>query len=412
MIGAGALGCEFLKMFALMGLGTKGLLTVADDDNIEVSNLNRQFLFRKDNVGNSKAVCATARVSKMNTDFKAKAIKSRVDPDHENVFNDDFWENLDLTVNAVDNVKARLYVDSKCVWYNKPLFESGTLGTKCNSQVILPHMTASYGESVDPPEEQIPLCTLKNFPYQIDHCIQWARDYFEGMFVEGPADLAKFVENPANFIKKATSELSQQKAILKAKLDRLLIIIKAYSKGNFEACVELARYIFNDVHTEQIAQLLYCFPLDHKSEGGNLFWSGPKRPPQVINYSSSDSTHLEYIQACANIYAHIFGLPYEKDLSKIQAIADKLHFEPFKPKNIKIKVDEKEPDAAPAMDDEKEMEQTINNLLAVKFNPTGKVSPIEFEKDDPTNWHIEAVSGISNLRARNYKIKEIDKFQV
>lgn len=178
MIGAGALGCEFLKMFALMGLGIKGMLTVADDDNIEVSNLNRKFLFRKENVGSSKAQCASARVSKMNPDFKSKAFKSRVDPDNEPVFNDDFWEGLNLVVNAVDNVKARMYVDSKCLWYNKPLFESGTLGTKCNSQVILPHMTASYSESVDPPEESIPLCTLKNFPYQIDHCIQWARDYF------------------------------------------------------------------------------------------------------------------------------------------------------------------------------------------------------------------------------------------
>lgn len=44
MIGAGALGCEFLKIFALMGLGLKdnnGKVTVTDDDQIEVSNLNR-----------------------------------------------------------------------------------------------------------------------------------------------------------------------------------------------------------------------------------------------------------------------------------------------------------------------------------------------------------------------------------
>jgi ubiquitin-activating enzyme E1 len=44
-------------------------------------------------------------------------------------------------VNAVDNIKARLYVDSRCVWYNKPLLESGTLGTKANSQMIVPHKT-------------------------------------------------------------------------------------------------------------------------------------------------------------------------------------------------------------------------------------------------------------------------------
>lgn len=43
MVGAGALGCEFIKMFALLGLGSnaKGEVIVTDDDNIEVSNLNR-----------------------------------------------------------------------------------------------------------------------------------------------------------------------------------------------------------------------------------------------------------------------------------------------------------------------------------------------------------------------------------
>lgn len=48
LVGAGALGCEFIKQFALTGLccGPKGKLTCTDDDNIEISNLNRQFLFR------------------------------------------------------------------------------------------------------------------------------------------------------------------------------------------------------------------------------------------------------------------------------------------------------------------------------------------------------------------------------
>lgn len=101
-----------------------------------------------------------------------------VAPETEEFFNDDFWENQDFVVNALDNIKARLYTDSRCVFYNKPLFESGTLGTKCNSQVVLPKLTQSYGDSSDPPEESIPLCTLKNFPYQIEHTIQWARDYF------------------------------------------------------------------------------------------------------------------------------------------------------------------------------------------------------------------------------------------
>ena len=55
LVGAGALGCEFIKMFSLMGVGTNGKISVTDDDNIEISNLNRQFLFRKENVGGNKS---------------------------------------------------------------------------------------------------------------------------------------------------------------------------------------------------------------------------------------------------------------------------------------------------------------------------------------------------------------------
>jgi len=47
MIGAGALGCEYLKTFSMMGIACgKGEVIVTDNDNIEISNLNRQFLFR------------------------------------------------------------------------------------------------------------------------------------------------------------------------------------------------------------------------------------------------------------------------------------------------------------------------------------------------------------------------------
>ena len=51
---------------------------------------------------------------------------------------------MDLIVNAVDNVNARKYIDNMCVWHEKPFFESGTLGTKCHSQIILPFKTLTY----------------------------------------------------------------------------------------------------------------------------------------------------------------------------------------------------------------------------------------------------------------------------
>ena len=52
LVGAGALGCEFIKNFAMMGLGVgTGQVTITDDDVIEKSNLSRQFLFRDWDIG-------------------------------------------------------------------------------------------------------------------------------------------------------------------------------------------------------------------------------------------------------------------------------------------------------------------------------------------------------------------------
>lgn len=69
----------------------------------------------------------------MNKKCHFEAYKLRMDGASEKYFNDEFWSKQSFVVNAVDNVKARLFIDGRCVWYKKALFESGTLGTKCNS---------------------------------------------------------------------------------------------------------------------------------------------------------------------------------------------------------------------------------------------------------------------------------------
>ena len=69
------------------------------------------------------------------------------------------------------------YMDTRCVFFLKPLLESGTLGTKGNTQVVIPRVTESYSSSQDPPEKETPSCTVKNFPNAIQHTIEVKPDF-------------------------------------------------------------------------------------------------------------------------------------------------------------------------------------------------------------------------------------------
>jgi ubiquitin-activating enzyme E1 len=137
----------------------------------------------------------------MNPNLNIEAHENRVGAETEEIYNDDFFENLDGVANALDNIEARTYMDRRCVFYRLPLLESGTLGTKGNTQVVIPDLTESYSSTRDPPEKSIPICTLKNFPNQIEHTLQWARDLFEGTFTQVPQSALQYLVEP-DFVEK------------------------------------------------------------------------------------------------------------------------------------------------------------------------------------------------------------------
>jgi ubiquitin-activating enzyme E1 len=240
VVGAGALGCELLKNLALMGAssGSQGKLTITDDDVIEKSNLSRQFLFRDWNIGQAKSIVAASAATAINPHLKVEALQNRVSADTENVFNDSFWDSFDVVLNALDNVNARLYVDSRCVYFQKPLLESGTLGTKCNTQMVIPHLTENYGASRDPPEKQAPMCTLHSFPHNIDHCLTWARSEFEGLLEKTPAEANAFLMKPEEY-KAAMKSTGDAQA--RELLERVVECLVSERCVTFEDCLSWAR---------------------------------------------------------------------------------------------------------------------------------------------------------------------------
>ncbi|CAM9696526.1 unnamed protein product [Ascophyllum nodosum] len=444
MVGCGALGCEFLKNFALVGLacGEDGKITVTDNDRIEVSNLNRQFLFREHNVGQPKSAAAAAAAKAMNSSIKLDAREDFVSPGTENLFPDAFWEGLNFVTNALDNVKARLYVDSRCVFYGKPLLESGTLGTKCNVQVVVPHVTASYADGPkDQADDAIPMCTLRNFPSLIEHCIEWARAQFEDMFVGPFAEAKKFCDDKEAYLKKvrdATIDCPNRgkaaSATAKAleELGRLKETILLAKGVTFEKCVREAASRFRALFRDRVLQLVHNFPEDHETETGEKFWTGAKRFPRAAHLNVADQQHTSFVLSSANLLAAACGLtPQEKgllpkehpqrDVEKVKAVVEVINVPAWQPTGEKIDLSEgdeaKAPDSAkeePATDVEgasTELEKLLDELSAVDVSSL-HFEPADFEKDQDLNFHVDFVTATSNMRAWNYRIKEASRHKV
>ncbi|KAL7760268.1 hypothetical protein ACKLNR_010358 [Fusarium oxysporum f. sp. zingiberi] len=413
LVGAGAIGCEMLKNWAMIGLGTgpEGKIWVTDMDSIERSNLNRQFLFRANDVGQMKSDRAALAVQRMNPDLEGHMVtlKERVSPETENVFNEDFWRNLDGVTNALDNVEARTYVDRRCVFFQKPLLESGTLGTKGNTQVVLPHLTESYSSSQDPPEKEFPMCTIRSFPNKIDHTIAWAKEYmFEKLFVKAPQTVNLYLTQP-QFIENSMKQGGNQKETL----ETIRNYLTTERPRTFEDCIAWARQLFETEFSNKIQQLLYNFPKDSETSSGTPFWSGPKRAPDALKFDPNNPSHFGFIVAAANLHAFNYNIKSPgTDRSIYLRELDNVIVPDFTPSsNVKIQADDKEPvePESSNFDDNDEIEKLTASLPSPSSLSGFQLVPVDFEKDDDSNHHIDFITACSNLRAENYKIEPADR---
>lgn len=410
LVGSGAIGCEMLKNWALMGLGSgeRGGIIVTDNDSIEKSNLNRQFLFRSKDVGRNKSEVAAESVIAMNQDLAGKITYKidKVGPETEDIFDDSFWQSLDFVTNALDNVDARTYVDRRCVFYGKPLLESGTLGTKGNTQVVIPRLTESYSSSRDPPEKSIPLCTLRSFPSKIDHTISWAKSLFQGYFADTAENVNMYLTQD-NFIEQTMKQTGDVKSILESINDSL-----NNRPENFDDCIKWARLEFEKKFNHDIKQLLYNFPLDAKTSNGEPFWSGAKRAPTPLTFDIKDSNHLDFIIGGACLRAFNFGIPIDEALtaSHVKEVIDSMSIPEFAPiTNLKIQVNDEDPDPNANSPIGDELDALIASLPAPSTLKGFKMNAVEFEKDDDTNHHIQFITACSNCRAENYSIELADR---
>ncbi|XP_064012493.1 ubiquitin-like modifier-activating enzyme 7 isoform X8 [Pogoniulus pusillus] len=174
VVGAGAIGCELLKNFAMMGLaaGPGGHLTVTDMDTIALSNLHRQLLYRSSDISKPKSVVAAAAIQRMNPDVSVTAHQNEVGPATESLYGDDFFQHLNGVTSALDSMEARTYLENRCVRCLTPLLDSGTEGPRGNVLAMVPFLTKPLEPAGASRDGTFPFCTLRYFPRTIQHTLQ------------------------------------------------------------------------------------------------------------------------------------------------------------------------------------------------------------------------------------------------
>lgn len=381
LVGSGAIGCENIKNFVMCGLCANGRLSVTDMDSIEPSNLNRQFLFRTEDIQKMKSDAAVKHALVLNEDFAnepnnhtvkdlAEEIKSiqiagnlvsytiAVNSESEITFSDKFIKEQDLIANALDNVEARAYMDRRCVQLRKPLIDAGTLGTKGHVQVVIPFVSETYSSSEDPQDKSIPLCTIKSFPYTIEHTIEWAMGEFRTQFNERVNNVKEYLANKDPALEEEFESTPR----------------------SVESCLRFSLALFVNYFSTSITKLLSSFGPDHVDKDGNLFWAPPKKIPIPVAFNINDKIHISFLLSCANLYAECFGIR--------KIVPDELY-------------------------------AYLENVLSIT-EPTritfddqpvdfSVLNPLEFDKD---SWHVDFIYAAANLRARNYSIKEQSKHYI
>lgn len=114
VVGAGGLGSPVLLYLAAAGVGHLGII---DDDVVSISNLQRQVLYKTDEIGKSKCECAAKRLQELNPDISITSYNSRLTPENSaSIINE-----YDLVVDATDNLKTRYVISRTCCAQKKPM---------------------------------------------------------------------------------------------------------------------------------------------------------------------------------------------------------------------------------------------------------------------------------------------------
>ena len=121
VIGAGGLGCPVALYLGTAGVGR---ITVVDDDEVDLTNLQRQIAHNQSRIGQPKALSVQASVAAINPDVQLRALVRRADA----ALLEHWVAQADLVLDCSDNFRTRHAVNAACVRHGKPLVWGAATG--------------------------------------------------------------------------------------------------------------------------------------------------------------------------------------------------------------------------------------------------------------------------------------------
>ncbi len=153
IVGAGGLGSPIAMYLAAAGVGTIGIV---DDDNVDLTNLQRQIIHTTQSIGTPKTLSARERIEKLNPEIFVNTYCLRIDS--ENVKS--IFEKYDFVLDATDNFETKFLVNDTCVEMGKPFSHGGIVRFRGQLMTYVPGEGPCYRCIFEEPPEPgaVPSC--------------------------------------------------------------------------------------------------------------------------------------------------------------------------------------------------------------------------------------------------------------
>ena len=290
--GCGSKGNEILKNFAAIGLATseKGKLFVVDDSKIKVSDVSRNFLFKRKEIGESKCEISTKRIknieSKMNIEFIEQNIGNS--EEYKNKLNDKFYNSIDGVVNSLRNITSKLFICEEITKNQLFLVDCGCLGVKGNTQVVFPHITDIIEKSHYSVDEY-PLSIVLSFPNKYEHLVESGKYFFQELFEHEIEQTNTFLNDPQKYYEEYSKRYVGESHKKFITLEKILIKEKCETILD---CVKWSRSLFETFFNYKVKILTENFPINFKNKQNQLFWSGLRIFPSPVIFDLNDPLHI------------------------------------------------------------------------------------------------------------------------